>query len=470
MTDDGFKSVTDDACFPQYRQWPHLKDTAARTLAFKVLYRVLEEEGYTNLSIQYYFSEQPVPARERSFAAAMIYGTVAYLVPIDFLLQKALSKPLKMLQPAVRTVLRLSVWQIHCSYSSPVPAVVDEACKLVRKVANEGAVRLVNAVLRKVAAEPWTFPNRPVGLSWGLIPELAGLFVKWFGKERTDSIMRAFDEPAPLTVRLRSDFDFENNLASGTFEAKEAAFMPSARTILLKSGSVEDLPGFADGKIYVQGEGAMLAGHLVAGEPGQRVLDICAAPGGKSFYAADQVGPTGTVIARDNHPSRVELIRENAQRLRLNNVEAQLHDATIPKAEDAYAFDRVIADVPCSGLGQLANRPELRWRMSYEQIQVFPPLQLSILKVAAQAVRLGGRLIYSTCTVNPQENESVVAEFLAEYESEFSRVDISTLLPQKLLDADPLFKQTAINGEITLLPDAVNCEGFYIAVMERKAI
>lgn len=355
------------------------------------------------------------------------------------------------------------MWQIHWSFAVPAAAVVDESCKLTRLVANPGAVGLVNGVLRKAATTPLSLPRRDFALRHALIPELGGLLKSWFGESRAEDIMEAFAKPPPLTIRVRDSFiddDPQVKLSVG-------AFFPQARIIEELPTPLERLRAFADGSFYVQGEGAMLAGHLVDAKAAQRALDVCAAPGGKTAQLAEQVGPTGQVVARDIHPARVRLIGQNMRRLRLDNVLVQTGDAAIPLPQDRRGFDRVLVDAPCSGLGQLANRPELRFRMTYEQIRSLPPLQMTILQASAEAVRLGGRLIYSTCTINPAENEGVVQAFLEKNGHSFRAYDLSSLLPPRLTSLDSSIFEQAKNGSLTLLPDKVDCEGFFIAALER---
>lgn len=455
--------VGDPAPAKKNRAWPRLSKPNARTIAFKALYRVLEEDGYTNLSLRYFLNGVRLDARERSFATAIVYGTVTRLVTIDYLLSKISNTPLEKLQPAVRTVLRMGMWQIRWSFAVPAAAVVDESCKLTRLVANPGAVGLVNGVLRKASTKTLSLPQRDFALRHALIPELGGLLKSWFGEKRAEDIMEAFAKPPPLTIRVRDSFIDDDS----QIELSAGAFFPQARTVKELSAPLERLQAFIDGSFYVQGEGAMLAGHLVDAKTGQHALDVCAAPGGKTAQLAEQVGPTGQVVARDIHPARAELIEQNMKRLKLDNVLIQISDAAVAHPQDRRKFDRVLVDAPCSGLGQLANRPELRFRMTYEQIRSLPPLQMSILKAAAKAVRLGGRLIYSTCTINPTENEGVVQSFLAEHADSFRAYDLSDLLPLRLARADSAIVEHAKNGYLTLLPDKVDCEGFFIAALER---
>ena len=337
--------------------------------------------------------------------------------------------------------------------------------ELTRAAVHAGAVGLVNGILRAATRRPLLIKPKEFALQHSLIPELAGLLKTWFGTERAAAVMEGFADPPPLTVRIRPGFTCSEALC----RVRPGLFHPEARRLELLQGSISRLPGFAEGTFYVQSEGSILAGSLVAAAAGQRALDVCAAPGGKTCQMAEQVGPTGVVIARDVHPAHLDLVRENAARLNLPNILTQTADATVTRAEDAAGFDRVLADVPCSGLGRLATRPELRFRMTYETIISLYPLQQAVLAAAARAVKVGGRLIYSTCTINPYENEKQVERFLASEGKRFRRVDLTPLLPPGVVERDPVIADTAKDGHLTLLPDRFPGEGFFVSVAERIA-
>ena len=345
-----------------------------RESSLLILYRVLEEDGYTNLSIQSTFKTFQPSFIERNWATAAVYGVTSRLTGIDYILNKKLKRPLEQLQPAVRTVLRLGVWELTESYESNVAAICDQACNLTKKVANRGAVGLVNGVLRALIRKPVILPKKDLGLQFGLIPELAGLFKKWFGDEAAE-LLKAFDQQTNLTVRLRDPALPENwQEEESTFSP--ASFMPEGRFVHLKSNTIADLPSFKNGSIMVQGEGAMLAGSLHGLRSGNCALDACAAPGSKTIQLADAVGLSGQVIAQDIHPVRLQRIKDHLHRCNVHNVELMERDATQPiPSEWTGMFDAVLVDAPCSGLGQLGNRPELRFRMTYEQIQSLYPLQ-----------------------------------------------------------------------------------------------
>ncbi len=450
------------------RYFPKLKGADARTLAFLTLYQVFEEGAYTNLALQGVFNRFQPPALTRSTVTAMVQGTLARSVTADFILNQRLSRKMERLQPAVRTVLRLAVWELLWSNNQNKAAVTNEACLLAEATANRGAVSLVNAVLRGILREPVNLPTGDLGIRTGLIPELAGLFKKWYG-ETAPALLEALALPPPLVVRARPGVGVKTGVpTAGGAVFKPAHFMPQAYFLELGECSVAELPAFKAGEITVQGEASMLPATLSGLTAGGLAWDMCAAPGSKTLQLAEQVGPTGLVIAGDIHVSRLGLLQKNRERFRLAQIKLLEHDATAPlPAGLTDRVDAVLTDVPCSGLGRLASRPELRFRMTYDKITGLYPLQHQILCRAGEAVRPGGRLIYSTCTLNPAENEEQVEVFLTEHK-DFEALDITDLLPQALLDIDPLLQQTAECGRVTLSPDRHGCEGFFVAVMERK--
>lgn len=439
----------------------------SRSLAFLVLYRVLEEGGYSNIAIQSVFGRREAAVRDRRQASAMIYGVLSRLPAIDAMLGQKLRQPLDRLQPAVRTALRIGAWQLAWSVNPSPPAICDEACKLIRTVAHPGAVALVNGVLRALNREPVCLPKGNLGLKYGLISELAGLFKKWFGSE-ADAVLAAFDRQTDLTVRVRPGSDLPETWTDSDAVFEAGVFMPAARRVRLGAVPVNRLTDFESGRIAVQGEGSMLAVHWMALQPGQRALDVCAAPGSKTAQMADAVGPSGSVTAQDLHPHRAALIEENLKRLHIDWAHAVCGDASgVLNPGWAGAFDAVLADVPCSGLGQLGNRPELRFRMTYDRIQELLPLQQIILCRAAEAVKPGGRLVYSTCTLNPEENERQIERFL-DARPDFFPADARPLLPARLAAFDPVLTESARQGWITVRPDRHACEGFFAAALVRS--
>ena len=455
---------------------------AARTAAVRILHEVLEKGAYSNLAASGARLPASMAARDRAFASAAVYGTLARVVSIDAVLSRFSRQPVARLQPWVRTVLRLGLWQLLWSRSVPPSAACDTSVDLVRRFAGAGAAGYVNAVLRAAAragdaaAFPDDDPSAPADVRAAALsvrrslPDwIARRLLDAYGDE-ADALAEAFLGTPRLTVRtnlLRTTPEaLAARLADEGAAASPGAFLPEALAVELGGRPVAALPSFREGLFFVQDEAAMLVAHLVDPAPGQAVLDACAAPGGKSTHLAERMGDEGRVDARDAQEGRLGLIRDNAARLGLSSVSFAARDASEPDAAGP-AYDRVLADVPCSGLGLLAKKPEIRLTMTEERAAALVPLQARILAAAAESVRPGGLLVYSTCTVLPDENGRQADAFLAAQAGRFEPAPFADLLPTRLRALDPALEAQAAAGRIQLLPHRHGCDGFFVARFRR---
>lgn len=473
---------------------------SARRVAALALQRVLEEGAYANLVLASALTDdgeepsgsenreaagrqppaagQPsrLDARDRAFATAMVYGTLTRLHTIDHVLSERLSQPLPSLEPMVRTILRLGVFQLLYSRSVPPSAACDESVRLCRRLVRpptqERACGLVNAVLRTIARDMPEISPKNAPLYYSLPPELYGYVKKAAGPVEAPLLAERMLDAPPVTLRvnrLRATPDEAAAcLAEDGIATQAGRFLPEALVPDLGGQPVQNLAAYRAGLVSVQDEGAMLTGHVLDPQPGECIIDLCAAPGGKSAHLAELSGDAAEIDACDIHPGRVELIRKQAERLGIHSIHTWTADATGKDwpPELAGPFDRVLADVPCSGLGLLARKPEIRRNMTHARILGLMPLQAAILQHAATLVRPGGVLVYSTCTFNPAENDGQVERFLTEQAGRFQREDMRPFLPPVLL-ADPETDRQAADGAITLLPHRHGTDGFFIARLRR---
>lgn len=447
----------------------------ARRIAVLVLHDVLEMGAFANLSSIRLLENRKLSARDRAFASALIYGTISRLVAIDYLLDQVSNRPLAKLQPLTRTILRLGAWQLYYSTSVPPAAAVDESVKLARQLENPGSAALVNACLRRLSAadRPQLPANKPY-LAIGLPPELFGYLKKWYGQEEAIALGESALEANPtVTVRvntMKSTPDLvRTRLEEEGIVVEPGRYCPQALRLQLGGHSIRSLTPWQEGLITVQDEAAMLVGLVAAPKPGERVVDLCAAPGGKTTHLAERMGDQGMILAIDAAESRVPLIDEQSARLGLRSIRSAVADATADDwSVDLVAqADLVLADVPCSGLGLLGRKPEIRLNMNHEKIIGLYPLQQKILAQASRLVRPGGRLIYSTCTINPAENIGQIETFLASDEtSDFALESLAGCLPANLLDFADI-AATAAQGFIQLLPHRHHTDGFFIAQLRR---
>ena len=442
----------------------------ARGAALAVLGQVLDEGAYTNLAINKYLRTHPMEAQERRLFTELVYGTVKALGTIDWYLAQCVTRPLEQLEKSVLAVLRLSAYQILYMERIPAAAACNEAVKLTRCVSHEGSAKFVNAVLRgllrKQQAGEINLPDPEEDDAGYLALKYyhpRWLVKRWlgpWGRAGTEALLAFNNTAAPVCLRtntlVRTRQQLLEELAATGAEV-EASRWCAEGIVVNKLGSIglsellEKLPD----AFYVQDESSMLVAGLLAPLPGMEVLDLCSAPGGKTTHVAQLMHNAGSITACDVHEHKLALIAENAARLGISIIKPTLNDGTVLREEWLGKFDRVLVDAPCSGLGVLRRRAEARWRKQRKDLKLFPPLQLEILSNAAQYVKAGGRMVYSTCTIEQSENHYLIEEFLANNPA-WHRVPFAHPLTGEMVE------------ELQILPQVDGIDGFYICVLEKR--
>lgn len=395
--------------------------------------------------------------REAALASRLCYGVLQNRMLLDW--QLAQFTKLKKLQPAVHEILRLALYQLTLADKIPASAAVNEAVEQTKRFANPQAARLVNAVLRNaLRAQPLPQPES-LSVKYSHPQELTELFLEQFGQETTENLLKSHNE-APQTVlqinRLRTTTqETMNALHEANVECSVHPWLPDCLTVR-GTGSLEQLAAFEQGLLYVQDAAARLAVEAAGLEPDMRVLDCCAAPGGKSFAAAIAMQNHGSITSCDIHPHKLQLIERGAARLGISILQTRLQDASKPVPEWESAMDAVLADVPCSGLGVIRKKPDIRYK-SLAQTEHLPEIQLAILRQQAHYVKPGGVLLYSTCTILKRENENVVQAFLRDEPQFFAE---TVHFPQNSGIPD--------GAMTTLLPCTHGTDGFFICKLRRK--
>jgi 16S rRNA (cytosine967-C5)-methyltransferase len=445
--------------------------THTRLLALRVLERVARTGAYADVLLHSTLARSNLSAPDRAFATELVYGTLRWQGRLDFHLTRCLDQPLDKLEPLVASALRLGAYQIIFA-AVPNMAAVDESVRCVRAAGWERATGLINAVLRRLAREhaEMQLPrleDDPIGhLMHGLsMPMwLAGRLIELFGAEDAARFAKASNEPPPLVIRANPRHGGVDELLPELvtrFPAAVACRYARDGIVLGRRGNASQDPAFADGRFTIQDEGSQLVVDLLDPKPGERALDVCAAPGGKATALAERVGSRGSVLALDRNRSRLDLVRRATRRLGLTRLRCLERDASEPLAgiDPGGPFDRVLADVPCSGLGTLRRNPDARWRIQPEDPEELSKIQLAILREAAQMLRPGGALVYSTCTLLPEENEGVVDTFLGEFPG-FARAGFESLPDnvKPLCDA---------RGQLRCLPHIHDTDGFFAVRIER---
>ena len=447
--------------------------TRARLLALRVLERVTRAGAYADVLLNASLGRSQLTARDRAFATELVYGTLRWRGRIDFYLSHLLERDLDKLEPLVATALRLGAYQLLFSDRIPPTAAVDESVRCARAAGAERATGLVNAVLRRLASERETIAlppldRDPVGHlvhALSMPPWIAEHWIDQFGADEAAALARASNDAPPLTVRAnRSRVGVEELLADMRTrfpEAERCRFAIDGITLGRRGHPALD-PAFLAGRFTVQDEASQLTVSLLDPQPGERVLDACAAPGGKTTAIAERVGDGGHVLAVDRHPRRLDLVRRAARRLGLGAIHTEERDAALPFEGAAFAtpFDRVLVDAPCSGLGALRRNPDARWRVGPGDPARLAAVQLAIVKSAAATLRPGGVLVYSTCTLLPEENEAVVKAFLDNSEG-YTRASVDVLPPE----VRPVVGR---DGWLRCLPHRHDTDGFFAARLERQ--
>jgi 16S rRNA (cytosine967-C5)-methyltransferase len=368
-----------------------------------------------------------MPAADRGLATELVYGTLRWRGRLDYLISQALDRDITKLEPLVMSALRVGAYQLFFSDRIPDNAAVDEAVRCVRAMGLERATGLVNAVLRRLARDGkgYEFPDietEPLQhlIHAGSLPEwIAQRWLDQYGAEDALKLALVMNEAAPVTVRVNRTKGTREALLEALKErhpdARLGHFSPDA-IVLGRKGDVGQDPAFVSGRMSPQDEASQLVVELLNPKPGERILDTCAAPGTKSAAMAERLDGDGHILALDRHARRLHLVGRGMRRLEIGGVATLERDATKPMKEltdPDGPFDRILVDAPCSGLGSLRRNPDARWRLRPDDLTDLAKVQRAILESAADVLRPGGSLVYSTCTVTPEENENVINGFMA---------------------------------------------------------
>lgn len=428
----------------------------ARQVAAAVLRRVDDDGSYADRALAGEAERAGLDSREHGFATALAYGAVQRRRTLDHVIATLARRPVEQLDPPVRDALRLGVLQLLFLDGVAAHAAVDQSVELAKAARGPG-YKLVNAVLRRAGREGETIlaglddrTPRNAALLRSVPDWLAEMWWEALGPDDARALLARVNEPAETTIRVNTLAAEPAAVAAELTERGVELRQATLEGVELPEGFVVDGafdvradPLFAGGALLAQSRAAMAAARLLAPKPGMRVLDLCAAPGGKTTHLAALVGADGEVVAVERHRGRADALRRATERLRADGiVRVETGDATVPRAEEDR-FDAVLVDPPCSGLGTLQGRPDLRWRASAEAIGELAELQGRILANGAAALRPGGELLYVTCTISPRENEQVVETFLAAHDD------------------------FALASARQLLPHREGSDGFYLAVLRR---
>lgn len=442
------------------------RQISARETALKALVRVEQDGAYLNLALPPLL--EGLSPRERALASRVAAGTIQHLNTVDWALNHYLKNPLEKLTPWIRNLFRLSAYQLLYLDRVPAHASVDEAVRLARRYGHRGVAGLVNAVLRRLSVRgeelPWPdshkHPAEYLSLRHSHPLWLVRRWVKRYGLVETEAICRANNETVVPTLRpniLHVDAaQLQQKLLEEGVETELSPRLPGMLAVTSQQ-SLAELESFRSGLFTIQGEGSALVAPLLGPVPGQNLLDLCSAPGGKTTHLAELMGDCGIIHAADLHPHRLQLVGSAARRLGLTSIRTLTIDGRQIKDAGLPLQDRILVDAPCTGLGVMRRLPELKWRRREEDFPQMQKLQVELLSAAAPLLKRGGTLLYSVCSNELEETTAVVKAFSSRH-------------PQLILYSNPEGLPEALSGAFTadgsatLMPHRHGVDGFFIAL------
>lgn len=434
-----------------------------REAALAALERCRRDGAWSGAAIDTAIKKYALDRRDAALASRLCLGVLQNSRLLDFYINSYSSIPADKLEEKVRDILRLGIYQLTMLDKIPARAAVNESVALCKSCGCGRASGLVNAVLRKIASCSGSLPPVP-GEGSAEYLSIKYSHPRWIGEKITKQQGYAFAEqflaanncPAPLDLQVNTLKTGKEDIVRSLLRLEMEFSLPEypENCLSLKGGNVSALPGFEEGLFYVQDRAAAMAVQILGLKPGMQVLDACAAPGGKSFAAAIAMENKGSILSCDIHEKKLPLIQRGAERLGLDIIRTRRADAREPLPELASRFDAVIADVPCSGLGVIRKKPEIREKTEEETARL-PRIQQDILDNLSRCVKPGGLLLYSTCTVLREENQDVVNGFLSRH-SAFEPVDFA------------VGSKRSEQGMYTFWPNTDNTDGFFAAKLRRK--
>ena len=445
----------------------------ARETALKILHAIDEDGAYTDVALRQTLAKIDYCRRDRAFITECVYGTVRWQGRIDWLLHHVCRRPLLSLTPWIRNALRLGVYQCLWMDRVPTRAAVNETVKLSYHFGHAGTARLVNGVLRNLMRQHTTYqlpeaktqPASHLAITHSHPEWLVARWLQRYGWERTQAICLTNNQHGKVTLRTNTTRISHAQLAErlmqeGVTSIQFSKLQPDA-LIVQGIQRLDALPSYREGLFQVQDLAAMLVAPLCNPQPGQRVLDVCAAPGGKTTHLAHLMRDRGTLLACDVSPGRLRMLRHHIQRLGLSSILTVAIDATDPLPVRGN-FDRILVDAPCSGLGVLRHHPDIKWRKSPDDFAALQATQLRLLHHQYRLLAPDGRLVYSVCSYEPEETHEVVTKFLATH-------------PDMQLDAMATDVQRAIakyiqpSGVLEITPELWHTDGAFVARFRRKS-
>ena len=436
-----------------------------------LLLEIERDKSYAQLALKNELKKITGP--DKGFMTEVVYGTLKYQIQLDYIIDQFSKTPVRKMKPLIRQILRMSVYQLMYLDKVPASAVINEAVKIAKKRKFQSLSGFVNGVLRNIerGKAHIQYPNmasNPIkyfSIMYSLPEWMIATWLKAYDFQKVEAICKALNERAKVCARVNTLKTSKEALIKALnlegVEVLPGEFLEEAM-YLKNIDDLQNMPSFKAGKWTVQDESAMLVAKVVAPQKGECILDLCSAPGGKSIHMAELMANEGEIISCDIHPHKLELIAKNAERMGVTIMKPTLQDGTVFNEDFAEKFDRVLVDAPCSGLGIMKRKPDIRYNKEAEDIEDIAQIQRALLKQAVKYVKPGGTFVYSTCTISKMENEEMVDYMVKELGLELN----------KIVDTIPKVLQSEIEKDsmIQILPQIAGTDGFFIASLKKRSI
>lgn len=444
-------------------------DKNVREQIVDLLIEIERDKSYAQLAVKEHL--QNAEPKDKGFITEIVYGTLKYQLRLDYIINSFSKTPVNKMKPLIRNLIRMSIYQMFYLDKVPTSAIINEAVKITKKRKFQTLSGFINGVLRNIDRnrELISYPNKekePVRALSILYSIPEWIITEWLSSytlERVESICKALNERAKVCIRVNhlkaTNEEVEVLLEAEGVEIEKGKLLDSAFYIK-NIDNLQGMSSFKEGKWTVQDESAMLVANVVAPKPGECVLDLCSAPGGKSIHMAELMENKGKIVSCDIHAHKLELIAKNAERMGCTIIVPTLQDGTQLNKDFIEGFDKVLLDAPCSGLGIMKRKPDIRYSKSLEDLKEIAKLQKELAKQAVKYLKPDGTLVYSTCTISRAENEEI-AKYIVEVLG-LELTNIVDTIPDRLGGA------VVDQGMIQILPDMADTDGFFIASFRKR--
>ena len=433
-----------------------MKIDFARNIALKILYEINTKQAYSNIVLDKYINEnrEKLSNLDINFISELVYGVVTWKLTLEYIIQKYSKTKLKKMSDWVKNILYLGSYQIIFLDKVPKSAAVNESVNLCKKY-NFKSVGLVNAILRKIEKSDYeeinTIANSitRISLKYSMPEWIVKKFCDEYGDEETANICQNLNLRPNISVRL--------NRLKDKIDIGEKGILEDFR-VITGTKNITKTKEYIEGYITIQDEAAGLSSFILNPKEGENVLDACSAPGGKTTYLAELMHNKGNIVAWDIYEERLKQVNQNAERLGIDIIQTEVHDATKLKEEYINKFDKILLDVPCLGLGVIRRKPDIKWNRHEIDIEEIVNIQYNILKTCSKYLKNNGVLVYSTCSMLKEENNEIIEKFIKE--ESFETVNINEQIPSE-------FSKITTNNMVQFLPSK-NHDGFFITMLKRK--